>query len=175
MTPRIFGRTALMLITLFGLVSVAACQSRHEPAATPVELTRNRPTKSAPSSAPLKDEIPPEVLGEVMKAQLEGLGRMERYEYREAADAFRTVHRLAPGWIPGSINLAIALLNDTGVKEDEAKKAGVLAQSTTSPKCSNSSPLSWSAIQITPTPTIAVASSSKIKGRWSRPTGTSSA
>ncbi len=42
----------------------------------------------------------------------------------EAAEAFRTVHRLAPGWIPGSINLAIALLNDTGVKEDEAKKAG---------------------------------------------------
>ena len=32
--------------------------------------------------------------------------------------------RASPGWIPGSINLAIALLNDSGVKAEEAKKAG---------------------------------------------------
>ena len=59
-----------------------------------------------------------------MKAHFEGLGLMEQYEYAKAAEAFRSVHELAPGWIPGSINLAIALLNDTGVKVEEAKKAG---------------------------------------------------
>ena len=59
-----------------------------------------------------------------MKAHFEGLGHMEQYEYAKAAENFRKVHELAPGWIPGSINLAIALLNDTGVKVEAAKKAG---------------------------------------------------
>ena len=59
-----------------------------------------------------------------MAAHFEGLGYMEQYEYREAVEAFREVHDRAPGWIPGSINLAIALLNDSGVKAEEAKKAG---------------------------------------------------
>ena len=39
---------------------------------------------------------------------------MERYEYEQAARSFREVHERAPGWIAGSINLAIALLNSTG-------------------------------------------------------------
>ena len=39
------------------------------------------------------------------------------------------MHQRAPGWIPGSINLAIALLNDTGVKVEAAKKAGADAAS----------------------------------------------
>ena len=60
-----------------------------------------------------------------MAAHYTGLGPMERYEYREAVEAFREVRKRAPGWIPGSINLAIALLNDSGVKAEEAKKAGV--------------------------------------------------
>ena len=37
---------------------------------------------------------------------------------------FSEVRRRAPGWIPGAINLAIALLNDEGVKAEAAKKAG---------------------------------------------------
>jgi hypothetical protein len=49
---------------------------------------------------------------------------MEQYEYASAVQAFREAHDLAPGWIPGSINLAIALLNDSGVKLEEAKKSG---------------------------------------------------
>ena len=49
---------------------------------------------------------------------------MEQYEYAKAVAAFREVHERAPGWTPGSINLAIALLNDTGVKAEEAKKKG---------------------------------------------------
>ncbi len=59
-----------------------------------------------------------------MAAHFKGLGLMEQYEYRKAAEAFREVHTRAPGWIPGSINLAIALLNDSGVQAEAAKKAG---------------------------------------------------
>ena len=59
-----------------------------------------------------------------MAAHYQGLGRMERYEYHEAIESFREVCKRAPGWIPGSINLAIALLNDSGVKAEQAKQAG---------------------------------------------------
>ena len=65
----------------------------------------------------------------MLAAHYEGLGHMERYEYPEAVVAFRDVRKGAPGWIPGSINLAIALLNDSGVKAEAAKKAGIEAPS----------------------------------------------
>ena len=70
----------------------------------------------------LKDEIPPNQLDETIRAHYQGLGAMERYEYRNAVEAFREVSERAPGWIPGSINLAIALLNDSGVQAEDAKK-----------------------------------------------------
>ena len=56
----------------------------------------------------------------------------------------------APGWIPGSINLAIALLNDTGVKDEEAKKpAAERRRPATSTRPSSCSPASWSATPTT--------------------------
>jgi len=58
------------------------------------------------------DGIPPDQIGPIMEAHYRGLGFMERYAYREAVDAFREVHARAPNWISGSINLAIALMND---------------------------------------------------------------
>jgi len=72
----------------------------------------------------LKNEIPPGELEPVMAAHFEGLGYMEQYKYPEATEAFRKIRSRAPGWIPGAINLAIALLNDSGVKAEQAKKAG---------------------------------------------------
>ncbi|MDX2037923.1 MAG: FG-GAP-like repeat-containing protein [Isosphaeraceae bacterium] len=80
------------------------------------------PRASAPE--PLRDEIASGVLAEVMKSVRAGLGLMEQYRYAEAAVEFRKVRELAPGWIPGSINLAIALLNDTGTKAEDAKQGG---------------------------------------------------
>ena len=68
--------------------------------------------------------MPAADLADVMSAHFQGLGHMERFEYREAAAAFRKVRSRASGWIPGSINLAIALLNDSGVQAEQAKKAG---------------------------------------------------
>ncbi len=80
--------------------------------------------KNKPQVDLLKDEIPPAQLDQVVRAHFEGLGHMERYEYRQAVEEFREVHERAPGWIPGSINLAIALLNDNGTKVEESKKKG---------------------------------------------------
>ncbi|WP_435007438.1 FG-GAP-like repeat-containing protein [Tundrisphaera lichenicola] len=71
-----------------------------------------------------RDEIPPEHLTAVVEAHYRGLGAMERYEYPQAAEAFREVHKKAPGWIAGSINLAIALLNQGGEADAKAKAAG---------------------------------------------------
>jgi tetratricopeptide (TPR) repeat protein len=67
-----------------------------------------------PGPASFHDQIPAAALDAVLAAHLRGLGHMERFEYDQAAAAFREVHRLAPGWTAGSINLAIALLNQTG-------------------------------------------------------------
>jgi tetratricopeptide (TPR) repeat protein len=125
MPPRIVQRLALAGITAMALIAASACQSQPEPDNTAVPTTAaSRPAQPAPASASLKNEIPAESLQEVMSSHLEGLGYMEQYEYAKAVEKFRRVHELAPGWIPGSINLAIALLNDTGVKVDAAKKAG---------------------------------------------------
>ncbi|WP_337177856.1 FG-GAP-like repeat-containing protein [Paludisphaera sp.] len=80
----------------------------------------------APVAAPEgpRDAIPPEYFDAVVAAHLRGLGLMEQYEYRKAAAAFRDVHELAPDWRAGAVNLAIALLNDGGLQEEESKKSG---------------------------------------------------
>lgn len=77
-----------------------------------------------PPPPPLVDAIPPENLPAFTKAHLEGLGYMEQFKYPQAIVAFRKAHELAPGLIAGSINLAIATLNDTGTQEEKKKNAG---------------------------------------------------
>ncbi len=77
-----------------------------------------------PAPAVLKDEIPPENLAAFVEAHQEGLGYMERYDYPKARVAFQKAHDLAPGLIAGSINLAIATLNDTGTQEEKKKSQG---------------------------------------------------
>jgi tetratricopeptide (TPR) repeat protein len=76
-----------------------------------------------PSAEAPKNEIPADKLEAVLRAHLQGMGAMERYEYPTAVGAFRAVRTLVPGWIPGSINLAIALLNDIGSKSAAVEKA----------------------------------------------------
>ncbi len=126
MPPRIARRLVLALITAMGFLAAAACRTEpdtEKPAPPPGPTTSHHATP-APSSGSLRNEIPPDALAKVMEAHFKGLGYMEQYEYPGAVNEFRKVHELAPGWIPGSINLAIALLNDSGVKAEEAKKAG---------------------------------------------------
>ena len=82
-----------------------------------------------------------------MAAHFKGLGYMEQYEYARGRRAFREVHRRAPGWIPGAINLAIALLNDSGVKPNRPRKRGRKLPRATSTRPSICWPASWNEIR----------------------------
>jgi len=112
-------------IALLLAITTIACHREEAPAPAPAPAPPPPPsaaeTKTRPE--PLRNEIPASEMSAVLSAHLKGLGHMERYEYDQAAAAFRDVHQRAPGWIPGSINLAIALLNQTG-SQDEASKQG---------------------------------------------------
>ena len=114
MTAGKAGRIALTLGSC--LLILPACGGR-EPA-DPIEAGQG------PPAGPPRDEIPPGQLPAVIEAHYRGLGEMERYEYDRAADAFRDAHARAPGWIAGSINLGLALLNKGGVEKEKAKSAG---------------------------------------------------
>ena len=46
-----------------------------------------------------------------MSVNNRGVGLMEMFDYEEAVKAFDEVGKLAPDWLPGKINLGIALLN----------------------------------------------------------------
>ena len=65
------------------------------PAAPPPEAK-----EPAPRPVVLRDEIPADQLDAVLKAHLQGLGHMERYEYAQAAQAFRDVHARARAGSP---------------------------------------------------------------------------
>ncbi|MCI0376352.1 MAG: FG-GAP-like repeat-containing protein [Gemmataceae bacterium] len=54
----------------------------------------------------------------VLNANLRGIGHLEQFAYHKAAAEFENVVRLAPSWIPGRINLGIALLNWGGKEKD---------------------------------------------------------
>jgi Tfp pilus assembly protein PilF len=56
-----------------------------------------------------------------MQANLRGIGYMEQFDYPKAIREFEEVVRLDPDWLPGHVNLAIALLNT--VDEDKLKRA----------------------------------------------------
>jgi tetratricopeptide (TPR) repeat protein len=118
------ARHGLVFLSAIGLLALSACQSREpEPIPPPASPASALPSPTV-RSEPLRDEIPSSELTAVMAAHYKGLGFMEQYKYGEAVEAFREVHRRAPGWIAGTINLAIALLNDSGVKAEQAKKSG---------------------------------------------------
>ncbi len=82
------------------------------------------PPPPAPTPVVPKDEIPPANLSAFIAAHLEGVGSMEQYKYRHAAEAFGKTVELAPGLLAAKINLAIAMLNDTGNEAEKAKAKG---------------------------------------------------
>lgn len=120
-----------LLVAAAVTLLAAGCGDTKPPTADAPDLTTGPtarfpdPTEKVKPQTDLpKDEIPPEQFDQVVRAHLQGLGAMERYEYRKAADFFRDVHERAPGWIAGSINLAIALLNQTGQQAEATKTRG---------------------------------------------------
>src|SRR5262249_40979709 len=46
-----------------------------------------------------------------LAANARGVGHMERFDFKAAANSFEEVVRIAPDWQPGRINLGIALFN----------------------------------------------------------------
>jgi hypothetical protein len=65
----------------------------------------------------------------VLDTNNRGVGYMEQFNYPEAIRAFEEVNRLAPDWMPGQINLGIALMNQAGYEgakpsSDRAATAG---------------------------------------------------
>ena len=78
------------------------------------------------------EDIPVDQLGPILEAHYRGVGFMERFNYTEAAEAFREVHRRAPQWIPASINLAIALIY-RGNPRPEVESHATEEQATTRP------------------------------------------
>ncbi|MCI0460611.1 MAG: FG-GAP-like repeat-containing protein, partial [Gemmataceae bacterium] len=53
---------------------------------------------------------PPDMTA-VLAANTRGVGLMDQYRYEEAVKAFEEVVKSAPDWVPGRINLGIALMN----------------------------------------------------------------
>lgn len=116
-----------LLVLLCGLTGCWTSPSTNPSAGQAVDSTTDGSSTAAlvPNEVPVKESrIPTEALSSTLTAHRRGLGLMERYEYAQAAAAFREVRRLAPDWIPGSINLAIALLNMSGTKAEEDKRGG---------------------------------------------------
>jgi tetratricopeptide (TPR) repeat protein len=54
---------------------------------------------------------PPPDMVAVLQANTRGAGYMDQYEYDKAVEAFEEVVKRAPDWLPGKINLGIALMN----------------------------------------------------------------
>src|SRR5262245_23378282 len=59
----------------------------------------------------------------VLQANNRGIGFMEQFEYEKAAAAFEEAVRREPDWLPGHINLGIALMNsDQGDNRSRARQ-----------------------------------------------------
>ncbi len=131
MRLRSIARWGLVAATAIGFLGVSARgKAKPEPGASGQTAAAKRQEPGT-----LKDEIPGGELAAVMAAHYKGLGMMEQYQYHAAAAEFRDVVKRAPGWIPGSINLAIALLNDSESNAEEALDllAAVLARDPDNP------------------------------------------
>src|SRR4051794_23143478 len=108
MRPRQRGRLWPAVLVV---LSALACHREPDDATRTVGPTPKFPDPTEglkPRAAPGADAIPAGEVEAVMRAHLQGLGHMERYEYDQAAKAFREVHERAPDWSAVSINLAIA-------------------------------------------------------------------
>jgi tetratricopeptide (TPR) repeat protein len=106
-----------LLIALIASLGSCGCNSS-KPDVAPLAAGHSEQAKANPKPES-KDGIPTDRLDVILKEHYRGLGFIERYDYEKAAEAFRKVHELAPQWIPGSINLAIALMNQSGPRKDD--------------------------------------------------------
>ena len=64
---------------------------------------------------------PPPDMPAVLRANNLGVGAMEQFRFKDAADAFDKVIAEGPDWLPGHINRGIALLNQGGSEGAESE------------------------------------------------------
>ena len=70
----------------------------------------------------------PELSDGAAEANARGVGHMERVEFPEAVADFERVVELAPGWLPGRVNLAISLFNQQSKDQKDLNANTVRAQ-----------------------------------------------
>ena len=107
---RFTGRVVLAVLIAIGL---GGC-GRGEPEGSAPQGKGQAVVHEPETSQAEKGAIPPEQIEAVLEAHYRGIGRIEQDDYQGAVEAFREVHKRAPNWLPGSINLAIALMNGVG-------------------------------------------------------------
>src|SRR5689334_18071923 len=99
------GRLALALVV--SCFATAGC-------GPPEASSAPTPAAPLPAQSVAPRAVNMDAMGDFLRHHLRGLAYMEQFEYGKAAAEFRSVHQLSPDWVPGTINLAIALLNQTG-------------------------------------------------------------
>ncbi len=104
------------MVSLIVLLGLGGCNgSKSETAGFPVGQAQQDKANPKPEQ---DVGIPPDRLDAILREHYQGLGFIERYDYEKAAESFRKAHELAPNWIPGTINLAIALMHHNGARLD---------------------------------------------------------
>jgi tetratricopeptide (TPR) repeat protein len=99
------------LVLLAGLAGALAWWLLRPPALGPAAAQASRALVSGASQGASTD------LAAVLPLNNRGVGLMERFEYASAVRVFEQVVGKAPAWLPGRINLGIALLNAGGTSE----------------------------------------------------------
>jgi tetratricopeptide (TPR) repeat protein len=111
-------RTTLKMLALalgVGAVLALGCRQQGEP-----QAGGSSPADRGNAAADPKSEAERQTA--FLAAHFKGLGHMERYEYPQAAAAFREALKLRPDLNATKVNLALALLNHSGEETEEAKK-----------------------------------------------------
>ena len=102
-------------IALIASLGSGGCHdSKPDAAGSPAGNAQQVEAKAEPDGG-----IPPDRLDAILREHYRGVEFIERYDYEHAAEAFPKVHELAPQWIPGSINLAIALMHQSGPRRND--------------------------------------------------------
>src|SRR4029077_11784787 len=64
----------------------------------------------------------------LLRANNEGVGYMEKFDYKRGVEAFEKVVDMDPTWLPGRINLGIALLNRSSEDPPQLDRSGQVFQ-----------------------------------------------